>query len=115
MSNRAFNTRCRVESPATAQDSTYGTREKTWAVYGHFWCEIQDQLPSRAESVKLDGEVSQNPSRLRLRYNSGIDSSMRLIVIRRGARTTYQIISGPAEVGEKDEDESMIEKISTDG
>lgn len=107
-----LNTRCRIEYKSVTQDAIYGTDVVTWTLLGPRWSSLQDALPSRAEKVSQGQEVSVNPTRLRLRYCTDIDSSMRVIV-NRPEPIVYQIISGPAILGDKDGVEFMIERVST--
>lgn len=108
-----LDTRCRVEQKSVTQDDVYGAEVIVWVLLGVRWCAIQDVLPSRSESVNNDLSVSLNKSRLRMRYCTDIDSSMR-IVINRPTETIFQIISGPAILGNKDGVEFMIERISSE-
>lgn len=115
-----LNDRCRIEYKVVTPDPTYGTDVITWtplrnrdgSTQQH--CDLQDVLPSRSERVADNLEVSQNPTRWRTRYRTDVDSSMR-IVVNRPAPTIYQIISGPAILGDKDGIECMLEKVSTSG
>ncbi len=107
-----LNTRARIETKSVTQDANYGTEVITWGLLAVRWVGIQDVLPSRSEKV-LDGlVVSANQSRLRMRYCTDVNSSMR-IVINRPEPTIYNIISGPAILGDKDGVEFMIEKVSS--
>lgn len=108
-----LNTRGRFESRSVTQDAAFGTEVVTWALAAVRWCNVQDVLPSRSEGIVRDLEVSKNPTRLRIRYCTDITSKMRLI-INRPTRTIYQLVSGPAIIGDKDGLEFMIEKVSTD-
>lgn len=109
-----LNTRCRIEQKSVTQDADLGTEVITWALLAVVWCNVQDVLTSRAESVKSALDVSANPTRVRMRYRSDIDASMRL-VIARPAATIYQIVAGPVELGQKDGIELMVVRYSTQG
>lgn len=104
--------RCRIERQSTTQDATYGTAVITWALVGVAWCSVQDVLPSKSEDVRQGLVVATGRSRVRMRYRSDLDSSMRL-VIHRPAAGIYQIVAGPAELGNKDGIELMVEKVSS--
>ena len=107
-----LNTRCRIECKSITQDPLYGTDIVTWELLGVRWCHLQDVLPSRSESV-VDGlAVANNQTRCRMNYCTDIDSSMR-VVVNRPTRTEYQIISGPAILGDKFRIELMLEKVSS--
>jgi head-tail adaptor len=111
-----LNSRCRIEYRSTTQDPIYKTDVVTWTpipIAPVRWCNLQDVLPSRSEAVSHDIEVSRSTTRLRLRYCTDLDSTMRIIV-NRPQPVIYQIISGPAIIGDKDGVEFMIERVSTE-
>lgn len=107
-----LDNRARVEYPVVATDPVYGTSVVTWALLGVRWCGVQDELPSRSESVKQGLNISTDRARIRMRYCSDIDSSMRLILMRPNPKTC-QIIAGPAELGNKDGVEFMVEAVTS--
>jgi SPP1 family predicted phage head-tail adaptor len=104
--------RVRIEAKSVTQDPDYGTEVVTWAHLATVWANVQDALPSRSESVTQGLEVAKNQTRVRLRYRSDIDSSMRMVIWRPGP-ITYQIIGGPAVIGNKDGIEIMVERLSS--
>lgn len=106
--------RCRIEQKSITQDSAYGSAVATWSLLAVAHCGVQDVLPSRSESVKNGLAVAANQTRVRMRYRSDIDSTMRLI-INRPEPIVYQIVAGPAELGNKDGIEMVVEKYSTAG
>lgn len=108
-----LNSRCRIECKVTTEAETPQTDVDTWTLLGVRWCGLQDALPGRAESVRENVEVSQMPTRLRMRYCTDVTSGMRIIV-NRPTRKVYQIISGPAVLGDKAGVEFMVELVSTD-
>lgn len=112
MNAGALNTRCRIEQKSITQDPVYGTELVTWAVLATVWCAVQDELPSKSEAVKQGLTVATQRTRVRMRYRTDIDSSMRL-VINRPAETVYQIVAGPAILGNKDGIELFVEKYSS--
>ena len=107
--NVRLDKRCRIEYKSVTNDSTYGTEVIAWALLAVVWCEIQDVLPSRSESVEAQINVSKNPARWRARHRTDIDSSMRIVV----DGTIYQIVSGPASIDSKKYIECMIEEYSS--
>jgi SPP1 family predicted phage head-tail adaptor len=107
--NIDLNKRCKIEQRATTQDSTYGTLTTTWTLLAVVWCQLQDVLPSRSESVKNGMQIAANQSRFRCRWRNDIDSSMRLTV----DGVNYQIIGGPAELGKREFLELMLERYSS--
>jgi head-tail adaptor len=107
-----LNTRCRIEARSVTQDAVYGTELVTWTTLATVWCAVQDELPSKSEAVKQGLAIASQRMRVRMRYRTGIDSSMRL-VISRPTETTYQIVGGPAILGNKDGLELVVEKYSS--
>ena len=108
----SLNKRCRIEYPVAGQDPDYGASTPTWTLLAVVWCNVQDVLPSRSESVKNGLAQATNPARVRMNYRSDIDSSMRLIIMR-PAPVYYQIVAGPAELGNKVGIEVMVESYSS--
>jgi len=107
-----LNTRCRIEQKSVTQDTDYGTEVVTWPLLAVVWCALQDELPSKSEAVKSGLAIATNRTRVRMRYRTDLDSSMRL-VINRPTPTTYQIIGGPSELGNKDGIELFVERYSS--
>lgn len=106
--------KARVEYPVvTGQDPVYGTDIIGWALLpnGVRNCGYLDELPSRSEALKLNIMTAAQRTRVRMNYCSDIDSSMRVTIMRPNA-VVYQIISGPAEIGNKDGIEMMCEHVS---
>lgn len=106
-----LDTRCRIECPVVTKDA-YGAPVTTWTLLAVVWCSVQDVLPSRAESVRQGLTVARNQTRWRARYRTDMDSSMR-IVIQRTDAVTYQIVAGPAELGDHAGIECVLEKYSS--
>jgi head-tail adaptor len=107
-----LNTRCRIENKSVTRDPVYGTELVSWVTVATVWCHIQDELPSKSEAVKQGLAVATRRSRVRMRYRTGIDSSMRL-VINWPTETTFQIVGGPAILGNRDGLELFVEKYSS--
>lgn len=104
--------RGRIEYKAVTPDPDYGTEIVTWTLLAVVWCGLQDELPSRSESIKQGLALSARRTRIRLRYRSDVDSSMRLVV-NRPDPVIYQFIAGPAELGNRDGIELMGEVYSS--
>lgn len=100
----------RVENKVVTQDATYGTDIVTWTLFAEMWAEIQDALPSRAESVLQGLTVAKNQSRIRMRWLDGVDSAMRIVDVDSGK--VYQIIGGPAAIGRQAFMEMQCERVS---
>lgn len=112
MSPGKLRDRCIIEYPSQSNDPVYGAPVTTWTELATRWGEVQDTLPSRSEKVQDSMVVSQNSTRLRLRFCTDVDSTMR-VTVTRGVAVTYQIIAGPAVLGNKEYVEFMLERIST--
>ena len=95
----------------TETDPIYGTPIYGWADFAAVWANVQDKLPSRAEQIADGISIANRPCRVRIRYRSDLDSSMRLKI---GERT-LRIIAGPAELGLREGVEFMAEELSTEG
>lgn len=107
--NVNLNTRCEIQYKVVTQDANYGTEVITWTLLAAVWCEKQDLLPSRSESVQNGVAVSTGRSRIRMRFREDIDTSMRCII----KDITYQIVAEPAELGRREHIEFVIEKHSS--
>ena len=101
-----MDTRVRIEQRSVTQDSTYGTDVVTWIPLATVWAEVMDVLPSRqqAEQTRAQLQVATQRSRVRMRYRTDVDSSMRCII----GGLMHHIVSGPAEIGDR---HSMIEVV----
>jgi head-tail adaptor len=106
--------RITIERKVVTQDPTYGTELIAWTtVADRVPAEIQDALPSRAESVVLGAGVARSQTRCRLRWRGDIDSSMR-VTVHGDTDVIYQIVGGPAEIGgRKDGLELVLERYSS--
>lgn len=104
-------------------DPTYGTEIVTWVplvpqvgnptVAERFWANVQDAVPSRSEAVTQGLAMARNQTRIRLRWRSDIDSSMR-VTLHGDTDVVYQIVGGPAEIGNRKERiEMVLEKYSS--
>ena len=112
-----------IQKKEVTQDATYGTEVVTWVplvalpgspvVGERFWAEVQDALPSRAESVVQGLAVARNQVRIRFRYRDDVTSAMRVLLHGDGADEVLQIVGGPAAVGgRKEMTEIVCERIS---
>lgn len=108
----SLDTRVAIEYKAVTQDASYGTEVVTWTTLATVWGNVQDELPSKSEAVKNGLVIATKRARVRLRYRTDIDSSMRLIINRPTAET-YQIIGGPAVLGNKEGIELLVERYSS--
>jgi SPP1 family predicted phage head-tail adaptor len=106
-----LDTRVRFERKVTTQDSTYGTEIVSWSPVCVVWAEVLDVLPSRqqAEQVRQVVQVATLRSKVRIRYRTDIDATMRMLI----GQDVYQIVGGPAEIGRHEFCEILAEKTST--
>lgn len=98
-----LNRRIRIERllPDTALD---GAGSGEWELVKTVWAQVQDVLPSRGQTQADLGATMTRPSRVRMRYRAGVTSDMRFVM---GGRAMY-IVSGPAEIGNRDGLEFMV-------
>lgn len=120
----SLDRRIRIQRPVS--NTTFkGAGSGTWETVTTVWGSVQDMLPSRSEKLADGINIATRPSRVRIRYREGIDSSMRVQVgrYRRDANgdrywqtiRTAQIVTVPAEMGNREGLEFMIEDYSTAG
>lgn len=107
--NVVLNSRCKIEKKQVTIDETYGTEVINWVQVGVFWCEIQDVLPSKSESVQSSVNIGKKQSRLRIRYTKNLDSSMRVVI----GSDIYQFVSDFAELSDRQYLEVLIEKYTS--
>lgn len=113
MNAGSLRDRCRIEYKAVAQDADYGTEGITWTTLATVWCNIQDELPSKSEAVKQGLAIATQRARVRLRYRTDIDSSMRLVITSRSDAPVYQIVGGPSILGNREGVELFCERYSS--
>ncbi|KHA64272.1 head-tail adaptor protein [Sphingomonas sp. Ant20] len=99
-----------IEAPI-ADDSLDGAGSGTWKPVTKVWANLQDMLPSRGERLAGGINVASRPARVRMRYRTDIDSSMRFVL---GTRI-MQITAGPAELGRRYRMEFMVEDYTSAG
>lgn len=108
------------EARKTTQDPTYGTNvEGDWTAHSQAWAEVQDILPSRAESVDESISIQRRPARVRIDQldGAGLSSAMRIRIPADALwpERILRIISGPAFVQNSRELEFVAEELSTEG
>lgn len=105
--------RCLIERPGTTQDATYGTTGATWSTVATVWANVQDVLPSRStETVHAGLANAASRTRVRMRFRTDLDSSMRF-TIARPTSTVYQVVAGPAEIGNRKYIEFVVEAFKS--
>jgi len=105
-----LNIRGRIEYPVETLDATYRNPQTAWALLGVRYMQLVDDLPSRSENETARLSVAQNYIRCRMRFCTDVDSTMR-IVVNRPTATAYNIVSGPAIIGNNDYVEFMLERV----
>lgn len=114
MNAGTLDRRIRIDNKSVTVDADYGTETVTWATFATVWANVQDVLPSKAESQGQGIRIAERPTRIRIRYMAGITSAMRIVLIDRADRV-LQIVSGPAELGRREGIELIAENYSTAG
>lgn len=119
-----YNRRLRIEQKAGDADFDSAGSE-TWAPVATAWASVLDVLPSRAEKLGDGINMTTRPARVRMRYRTDVDGSMRFNIGRPAkdangnpiwiSERIVQIVSGPAEVGFRQEVEFMVEEYSPAG
>ena len=107
--------RITLERKTVTQDPDYGTEVVTWTVFAsRIAAQVQDVLPSRAETAGQGIALATQPARIRIRYLAGITSDMR-VVVHGATDRLMQITAGPAELGRRERTEFMVAHYSTQG
>lgn len=87
-----------IQQKTVTKDTATQAPVVSWATLVDCWAEVMDVLPSRSESARDGLQQGRTQTRIRIRYRSGIDSSMR-VVVHGDSDQVYQIVGGPAEIG----------------
>jgi len=104
-----------IEQRVVGQDPDYGTPIESWEVVAAaVWCNAQDQLPSRGESVSNGLATSVTRTRLRIQNDDRITTAMRVILHGKRDRV-MQIIAGPAQLDDRRHTEFMLEGFKKNG
>lgn len=103
--------RLTIKRESTSRDPIYGSPEVTWVPLATVWAEVVDEQPSRSETIRSGLVQAPKRSRVRIRYRTDVDASMRLYY---GA-SIMQIVGGPAEIGRKEYLELYVEELTTTG
>lgn len=90
----------RLDRRITIQEYTettndYGETVKTWADVVTVWAEVRQQS---AREIWQAGKVAETEKMFRIRYRSGIDSTMRVVYDGKN----YEITGEPREIGRRD-------------
>lgn len=98
-------------------DAFDGAGSGSWTVVENgVWASIVDMLPSRGERLADGLNVATRPSRVRMRFRTDVDASMRLVDVTDGVDgRVMQIITPPATIMNRTGVEFMVEDYSTAG
>lgn len=107
--------RITIEQKVVTRDADYGTEVITWLLLATVWANVQDVLPSKSDDVKNGLALATNRTRIRFRYRSDVNSSMRILVhgASGAADRVMQIVGGPAEIGRRERTEVVCEEFSS--
>lgn len=107
-----------IERRTAARDPDYGTEipgAGGWeAVADHIWANVQDQLPSRGESIGNGLVTAVTRTRLRIEVDNSVTTAMRVTLHGKGDRV-MQIIAGPALLDDRRNVEWILEGYSHGG
>lgn len=95
--NILLDKRCAIQWPETTQGD-YGEPLTGWGAPTTVWCSVMDDLPSKSEAVQQGLVVNRSRARIRFRYLASVTSACR-ITVRGATDRVFQIIGGPAELG----------------
>lgn len=106
----------RIERPVK-DDSFRGAGKGGWAtLQDNVWASIKDALPSRAEKIAEGINIATRPARVRMDFRTDVTGAMRFVDVTNGTDgRVMQIAAGPAELGNRDGVEFMVEDYSTAG
>lgn len=102
--------------PGEVEDEVYGPQPGAWlqapGLAPRTPAQVLDNLPGQDESVQGGLEMANRPARLRMRYQRGITSDMR-VMLHDEADTLFEITGGPAEIGRREWIEITIKAFSS--
>jgi head-tail adaptor len=114
--------RISIQQNVPTQDTTYGTDVDNWvsiawlpgspSVAARINAEVYDLPPGKSEAVRMSLETARSQTRFRIRYRAGVVSSMR-IVLHGGTDRIFNIVGGPAIIGNKEWLEMVGEEYSS--
>ena len=79
----------------TESTNDYGETVKSWSDVATVWAEVKQQS---ARETWMAGKVAETDMMFRVRYRSGIDSTMRVVYDGKN----YEITGEPREIGRRD-------------
>lgn len=114
MNKGKYDRYIRIEQKTVTQDPDYGSQIETWSTFTNTWACVQDITTNNQERTNTDLRQLTRPCKIETPYISGIDATMRVVLLDRDNRL-LQIVSLPAELGRKDAIEFMAEEFVTGG
>lgn len=104
----------RIEQKVVTKDPDYGSEVVTWTTYKECWASVHDVTSRNQEATNSDLRLLTRPCKVTVRYDAGIDVTMRVVMLDREDRI-LQIVSKPAELGRREAMEFMAEDYSVNG
>lgn len=98
----------RIESKQEGARNEYGEAVIAWVEYKTVWASVMDMTSRMQESTQGDLRLLKKPARVMLRYDRDINSTMRIVMLDRDNRV-LQIVTSPAEIGNREGLEMMCE------
>lgn len=100
-----------IQERTAQKNAAHGTNSYSWATFAEAWAEVREMLPSRGERIAEGINIARRPIRVRMRYQNGVTSDMRV----RYEGSTYRIVGGPSQLGRREGLEMVCELLSTEG
>lgn len=101
-----------IEHNIGGKDPEYGTQLEDWVpLLDHYWANVQDVLPSRAESTENGLQLAVKRTRLRMRGAEAVTMKMRAVLHSRGDQV-MQIVAGPALLDDRVHVEFQLEAFA---
>lgn len=101
---------------ALIEDEVYGPQPGEWlpaaGLAPRTPAQVWDSLPGQDEAVQGGLHMADRPARIRLRYQRGITSDMR-VVLHDETDRLFEITGGPAEIGRREWIELTIKAFSS--
>lgn len=106
-----LNKRIAIERKAVTRDAM-GGEIIAWTLLATVWANVQDELPSKSEAIASGIALASSRTRIRYHYRSDVTPDMR-IVLRGATDRVFQIVGGPAELGQREYSEVFCDTQST--
>lgn len=107
----AFNRYVRIEKKTVTNDANFGSPVIAWVTHLEAWASITDIINKQQESTNNDLRLLKRPCIVQMYYNYTITSDMRVVILDRNDRM-LQIVSSPAEVGDRELIQFFAEEYS---